>query len=487
MVKPRFILVTFPAQGHINPALQLAKRLVRIYGSEVTFFTTLFAYRRMTKDNDDHNKSAPLPPNDMSFAPFSDGYDDGLAGDVNFDHYSSNLGRRGSRALAEVIESGVDEGRPYTCVVYTLLLPWAADVAAEHNIPAAPLWVQPATVFDVFYYCFHEYKDIVLDNSENPTMPLSFPGLPLLTIRDLPSLLTDSSAQSTLLIKFFRAPFEKLDEESNPKVLVNTFDELEYEALRSIGSNKMRLIAIGPLIPSAFCDGKDLSDTSFGGDLIRRPNDNYVEWLNSKDKTTVVYLSFGSYSVLSKPQMEEIAKGLLDFGHPFLWVIREKEPNDNKKESNDNDDVELSCRGELEKLGMIITWCSQVEVLSNESLGCFVSHCGWNSTLESLVCGVPMVAFPQWVDQKTNAKLVEDVWKTGVRVTPNEEGVVGGEEIKRCLELVMGGKENGVEIRRNAEKWKDLAREAVTEGGSSDRNFKAFVNEVIGDVGALSS
>ncbi|RVW67063.1 Crocetin glucosyltransferase, chloroplastic [Vitis vinifera] len=112
--------------------------------------------------------------------------------------------------------------------------------------------------------------------------------------------------------------------------------------------------------------------------------------------------------------------------------------------------------------------------------GCFITHCRWNSTLECLASGVPVVAFPQKTDQGTNGKLIEDVWKTGVRVTANEEGIVEGEEIKRCLKVVMGGGERGEELRRNAGKWKDLAREAVKDGGSSDNNLKAFLDELGG-------
>jgi anthocyanidin 3-O-glucoside 5-O-glucosyltransferase len=107
-----------------------------------------------------------------------------------------------------------------------------------------------------------------------------------------------------------------------------------------------------------------------------------------------------------------------------------------------------------------------------------VTHCGWNSTLESLVCEVPVVAFPHWTDQGTNAKLIADVWKTGVRVVANEEGIVEGDEIKRCLDLVMAHGKTGEDIRKNAKKWKDLARDAVKEGGSSDKNLKAFVQDV---------
>ena len=91
-----------------------------------------------------------------------------------------------------------------------------------------------------------------------------------------------------------------------------------------------------------------------------------------------------------------------------------------------------------------------------------------------------MVAFPQWTDQMTNAKLVEDVWKTGVRVDHevSEDGVVGGGGIRRCLEVVMGSGEKGEELRRNAEKWKRSAREAVKEGGSSDKNVRSFLDWV---------
>jgi hypothetical protein len=95
-----------------------------------------------------------------------------------------------------------------------------------------------------------------------------------------------------------------------------------------------------------------------------------------------------------------------------------------------------------------------------------------------LVSGVPVVAFPKWVDQGTNAKLIEDVWKTGVRVIANEDGIVERDEVKRCLELVIEGGEKGEGLRRNVKKWRDLAREASKEGSSSYENLKSFVDEI---------
>ncbi|KAL5575138.1 hypothetical protein UlMin_016837 [Ulmus minor] len=469
MAKPQFLLIIYPAQSHINSAMEFAKRLIRS-GGEVTFFSTNFAHRRMIV------KQSTATINGLSYALFSDGYDDGFKNGYDTEHHSSEIKRRGSKALAELIESRANEGRPFICSVYTPLLHWALEVAAEFRLPSVLLWVQPATLFGVCYYYIHGFGDVIRKKFSigDDSFSIALPGLPLMSICDLPSFM-DASNIYSFFIQFFEEQFEVLEKEGNQKVVVNTFDELEVEALRA--TSKVNLIGIGPLIPSAFLDEKDPSDTSFGSDLLHCSND-YMGWLSSRPKGSVVYVSFGIFYVLKKSQREELAKGLLDFGRPFLWVIREKQiRNENNEEEEEE---ELSCREELEKLGKIVPWCSQVEVLSNTSLACFVTHCGWNSSMESLCCGVPMVAFPQRLDQITNAKLIEDVWKIGVRVKANKDGVAGGDEIKRCLELVTGEEEKGVELRRNAQKWKSSAREAVKEGGSSDRNFKAFVDEMIG-------
>ncbi|KAI7753870.1 hypothetical protein M8C21_025626, partial [Ambrosia artemisiifolia] len=167
---------------------------------------------------------------------------------------------------------------------------------------------------------------------------------------------------------------------------------------------------------------------------------------------------------LESNQVEEMASGLVESGRPFLWVIRDG-----------GQAGKLSKIEVLKKQGMIVSWCSQVEVLNHQAIGCFLMHGGWNSTVESLTAGVPSVVFSQWSDQATNAKMIEDVWKTGIKVKRREgDGMVEGKEIKRCVEMVM---EDG-EMRRNAEKWRELARQALSEGGSSAVNLQAFVENV---------
>ncbi|CAK9167337.1 unnamed protein product [Ilex paraguariensis] len=452
MVRRRILVVTYPAQGHINPSLQFAKRLIQT-GMEVTFVTSLSARRRITKTTG--------PPKDFNFAAFSDGYDDdSKRSNTDPKKYQLEIKNRGSQTLREIIKASANEGRPITCLV-----------ANEFHIPYALLWIQSATVLDIYYYYFNGCFDITVENCKDPLWSIELQGLPLVKSNDLPSFILPTNSEMFInALQLFKEQVEALDEETNPIVLVNSFDALEPEALKAI--DKYNLIGIGPLIPSAFLDGKDPSDTSFGGDLFEKSN-AYTEWLNSKPKSSVVYVSFGSILSLPKRQMEEIARGLLESCRPFLWVVRAKENGEEEREEG-----KLSCMEELEQQGMVVPWCSQLEVLSHPSLGCFVTHCGWNSTLESLVSGVSVVAFPHWSDQTTNAKMIEDVWKTGVRVKPSGEETVEGDELKQCIEMVMGGGERGEEMRRNAQRWKDLVREAVKEGGSSNKNLKAFVQEI---------
>ncbi|KAL1214339.1 UDP-glycosyltransferase 75B1 [Cardamine amara subsp. amara] len=450
MAPPHVLLVTFPAQGHVNPSLRFARRLIKTTGARVTFVTCLSVFHcSMIPNNYNFNN--------LSFLTFSDGFDDGgISTAEDRQNRSVNLKINGAKTLSDFIETSRNGNSPVTCLIYTILLNWAPKVARRLQLPSALLWIQPALVFDIYYNHFTgNYFEL--------------PNLSSIEIRDLPSFLTPSNTNKAAY-EAFQEMMEFLKEESNPKILVNTFDSLEPEALTAFPNIKM--VAVGPLLPSEIISGsiKSVKDQS-----------SYKLWLDSKTESSVIYVSFGTMVELSKKQMEELARALIEGKRPFLWVITDKPNRENKTEGEDEIEIEkiASFRQELEEVGMIVSWCSQVEVLRHKSVGCFVTHCGWNSTLESLVLGVPVVAFPMWSDQPTNAKLLEEKWKTGVRVRENEDGLVEREEIRRCLEAVM--EEKSVELRQNAEKWKRLAIEAGEEGGSSDKNMEAFVEEICGD------
>ncbi|CAN1236017.1 UDP-glycosyltransferase 74F2 [Linum grandiflorum] len=186
------------------------------------------------------------------------------------------------------------------------------------------------------------------------------------------------------------------------------------------------LRTIGPTIPSMYLDKQLQDDRDYGFSIFKPNNEACINWLNNtnKPKGSVIYVSFGSLASLGADQMGEL-----------------------------------------------------LEVLEHEAVGCFVTHCGWNSTLEALSLGVPMVAMPQWSDQATNAKYIEGVWKMGVRCERNEQGIVKREVVEKCLREVMEG-EQGNEMKRNSEKWKKLMKEAASQGGSSDRNISDFVDSL---------
>ncbi|WMV48357.1 hypothetical protein MTR67_041742 [Solanum verrucosum] len=281
------LLVTFPGQGHINPSLQFAKKLVNL-GIKVTFSTSLIAFNRISK----------LPNIEgLSFTPFSDGYDGKFKGSLDeFESFYSSLVSHGSEFVTEIIESRAAEGRPFKCVIYTTLMAWVGIVAKGINVPSTFFWIQPATVLNIYYYCFTDYADCFKNCSQDQVVDL--PGLPRLSPRDFPSFVfTDVSSKYGWGVK-------------------SIIDQIE--ALKNL-----TMVGIGPSIPSAFLDGNDPLDKSFGADL-RQSSENYMDWLDTMTKESIIYIAFGSYSEISSQLMEEIGQGLIKCGRPFLWVIREE-------------------------------------------------------------------------------------------------------------------------------------------------------------------
>lgn len=221
---------------------------------------------------------------------------------------------------------------------------------------------------------------------------------------------------------------------------------------------------VGPLVPSAYLDQQIEGDSAYGASLWKSTSDQYTKWLDGKPENSVIYVSFGSMADIASKQVEEIARGLKASNRPFIWVARDTE----NKLSPSN----------LGDSGLVVSWCNQLEVLVHQSVGCYVTHCGWNSTLEGLSLGVPMVGVPQWSDQPSNAKFIEDLWKVGVRVKKNEEGILTGEELNKCIEEVMDG-EKSEEIKRNSAKWREFATKSVSVGGSSDGNINEFIEKIL--------
>ncbi|GJN05614.1 hypothetical protein PR202_ga23261 [Eleusine coracana subsp. coracana] len=485
--EPHFLIVTYPAQGHINPARHLARRLLRATGARVTVSTAVSGYRKMfpgaAADGEGHVDGAGV-----RYVPYSDGYDGGFDLALH-DHadYMTQVKVVGSATLAGVLARLRDAGRPVTLVVYTLLLSWVADVARDHGVPAALYWIQPATVLAVYLHFFRGTGGVgraIKAAGGDSWAPIAVPGLPPLKLRDLPSFITSTSEDDpyAFVLDAFRDLIDKLtcgedESDSRPVVLANTFDAMEPEAVATLRDHGINVVPVGPVLSFLEDDAAGdaaAAEKNSGNDLFEQDGKGYLEWLDAQVEGSVVYVSFGSLSTMSERQIQEIARGMEGSGRPFLWVLR----RDNRT-SSESLSLGLDGGGEKKKkkkgVGVVVEWCDQVRVLSHRAVGCFVTHCGWNSTLESVACGVPVVCVPQWTDQGTNAWIVAERLGTGVRAAVSEkDGVIEADELRRCVDFATSEM-----VRAKAALWRNKARAAAAEGGSSERNLRAFVGNLL--------
>uniref|UniRef100_A0ACD6AMK8 Uncharacterized protein n=1 Tax=Avena sativa TaxID=4498 RepID=A0ACD6AMK8_AVESA len=459
---PHLLFVTSPMQGHINPVRRLAARVAATDNARVTISTAVSGHRRMFPSLASPDEEA-VDAAGLLHVPFSDGYDEGFDRAV----HDARARAAGCETLSAVVARLAGRGRPVTCVVYTFLVGWAPEVARAHGIPAALFWIQPAAVFAVYYHCFHGHGAALASCANDPARRdavVRLPGMPPLSSRELPSIVavTSPEQQGYPVLGILRDLFLALDGDSRPtKVLVNTFDALEPEALRAVPG--LELFAVGPVVPDV---GAAPSSST---DLSLCDNDDasgYMEWLDAQAARSVVYVSFGTVFTASRRQELETLQGLKATGRPYLGVLR-------KVGGEEGAPLDGTDRRQA---GMVVEWCDQARVLSHAAVGCFVTHCGWNSALESIAAGVPIVAVPQWTDQPTVAWIVEECAGVGVRVAVDGEGVAGRGEIQRCVEMVMGDGDAALEIRARAARWMERAKEAVTDGGVLERNLRSFVS-----------
>ncbi|XP_051136983.1 hydroquinone glucosyltransferase-like [Andrographis paniculata] len=192
----------------------------------------------------------------------------------------------------------------------------------------------------------------------------------------------------------------------------------------------------------------------------------------------VLFVSFGSGGTLSSLQMKELAAGLEGSGQRFLLVARRPDDlvrtgayfsGEGKMDPGEYFPASFMERVKSGKGFVVANWVPQVEVLRHAAVGGFLTHCGWNSTLESLVYGgVPLIAWPLFGDQKMNAALLSEGLRVAVRVREDENGVVDGDQIAKLVSKVMEGAE-GAELRRRARELKEAAGAAMGEDGSCNK------------------
>ncbi|KAJ3702229.1 hypothetical protein LUZ61_005934 [Rhynchospora tenuis] len=251
-------------------------------------------------------------------------------------------------------------------------------------------------------------------------------------------------------------------------IIFNTFDELENPVLNAIKSIlRTPIYTIGPSRLLANQIVSSSSVKSMGSNLwIEQPG--CLEWLEGRDAQSVVYVNFGSITVLTNEQLVEFAWGLANSSYEFIWIIRP----DLVRGNNAVLPPEL-----LEKINdrsLLASWCPQEAVLRHKAIGAFLTHCGWNSVLESIYNGVPMLCWPFFADHPTICWCTCTKWEVGMEI----DSVVKREEIERLIRKIMKGEE-GKKMKEKAMEWKGSAIRATNPGGSSFVNFQRLLEEVL--------
>ncbi|KAL7253951.1 hypothetical protein ACSBR1_008319 [Camellia fascicularis] len=269
-------------------------------------------------------------------------------------------------------------------------------------------------------------------------------------------------------------------------IIVNTLLELESHAISSFCNDQTPPIyTVGPVI-----DAKGEAQNKLGSPGSHSKNNNIMKWLDDRDPSSVVFLCFGSMGTFCAPQLREIAQALERSGHGFLWSIR-LPPKTTTHGKAENPEEEMLPDGFIERTrgkGMVCGWAPQAEVLAHKAIGGFVSHCGWNSIMESLWNGVPLVTWPMYGEQQLNAFTM--VRELGVAVEMRldyRDGVFGGDggdlvmadEIERAVRCVMV---SDSEVREKVKEIGEKSKKALVEGGSSFNMIPRLMEDMLVNV-----
>ncbi|KAL4592094.1 hypothetical protein LXL04_005077 [Taraxacum kok-saghyz] len=474
-----FLVIPLMSPGHYIPTIDIAKLLAQ-HNVRVTIVTTPVNALRFGSILHQPIKSGlPIHFLELPFQTEKFGLPEGCE---SLDD-APNLGMAkeffiAQSSLQQQVEQYIETLNPKpNCIISASFLLWPAETAKMFQIPRV--------IFDGMN-CFTQMCNHVLHLTkvhETVSESESFvlPGLPdriELTRSQLPFAFNSGSKD----VKDFHEKLLVAESEAYG-VIINSFHELENQYADEFQKIKEdKAWCVGPL---SLCY-KDVSEKVQRGNKSSISEIECIKWLDSQETGSVIYACLGSISRVDPDQLVELALALESSRKPFIWVVRAG-PNNTPKIEKWIEEEGFEER--TKERGLLIRgWAPQLVVLSHVAIGGFLTHCGWNSTLEGVCAGVPMVTWPQFQEQFFNEKLVVQVLRIGVSVgaqnvvhwgEEEKSGVqVKSEELRKAIEIVMEEGKEGEERRKRAKELSVMAHKGIEEGGSSYRNMTRLIDDI---------
>nr|QTU90759.1 flavonoid 3-O-galactosyltransferase [Epimedium koreanum] len=357
------------------------------------------------------------------------------------------------KSAADIFRKGVEvavseTNKKITCVVSDGFLWFAGQIAQELGVPWVPIWASGLSSLSMHFYTdlIREKFGVPPTGKENSKIDF-IPGMSEMQVGDFPEEVIGPNIDTGFAQMMHRTGKELPHASA---VAINSFDELESPFLKDLQSKFKLCLPIGPLT--------FLSPPS--SDPTNGPT-GCISWLDSHEQETVAYISFGTFATPPPNELAALAEAVEDSNTPFLWVLKEAEK------------VHLpdGFLNRTSERGMVVPWSPQIKVLEHPSIGVFITHCGWNSVLEGIMCGVPLIFRPFLGDHTLIGRLVSDVWKIGIKA---HGGIFTKDDVLNALDLIFA-KEEGKKIRENVQALKQHGKEAFEPTGSTTKNFNTLV------------
>ncbi|CAN4120417.1 unnamed protein product [Withania somnifera] len=449
------IVVPLPAQGHLHASLELSRRLSSIYNLPV-YYTSTTAHIRQAQSRAAGGWD-PLNTPNLHFIEFP----------VTFEVPPTNPDSsiKFPSQLVPAFNSSLQLRKPVTDLV-TQMAHLSRKAIVIHDFLTSYVVQDVPAIPKTECYCLHTVSAFLMFSYIYDAVKPPVPEEAEVILKQLPSLQGSSSPE---LEEFAKKQVQaRIHGAGNILSTSRVIEGMYIDLLEKMSaSNKeFKHWALGPFNSVSIVEFDEKKEQHYS-----------LEWLDKQPASSVIFVSFGSTTSLSEEEINELAIGLEASHQRFIWVLRDADKGDIFSGEVRKCQLPEGYEKRVSERGLVVRdWAPQLEILGHQSTGGFMSHCGWNSCMESISMGVPIAAWPMHSDQPRNALLITEGLKIGILVREWErrDEVVSAERIEKVVRMLMASPE-GDEMKLKATVLKEAVKLSMMEGGLTQKEMEAFV------------